>query len=133
MTTDGDSHKARNAIRHYVKTCVPVIVPVLFLNAYRVHYGRGHGFGFRWVVRLVADDPCETVQQLHRMQDQIREILRNIPAPWEAESLYCPSNSTEVTFWVRVSKSQSPKGHLEYRCLYGPTPGDSVAVKSQIR
>jgi len=109
-------------IRHYIKTCVPLFVPLQFLRDYLIHYGLGRGIGYPWVVRLVVYDYCESVEGLNRSQTRIMEITRNLPCPWEVESLYYPSGSTVPTFSVRTTKTESSKGHKEYRSIYGPTP-----------
>jgi hypothetical protein len=111
-----------NEMRHYLKTSVPVQVPLALVRDYRVHSGRAQGIGYPWIVRFVADETCETVQHLHRAQDRIIEITRNVPAPWEAESFYYPANSTEPMFSVRVSMVESANGHKELRCVYRPIP-----------
>jgi hypothetical protein len=129
MATDSHKRSGGDDVRHYVKTCVPLMAPVSFLGAYRIHYGHGHGIGYAWAVRLLIDETCETVEQLHQSQSRIMEITRNVPAPWEVESSYYPADSTVPMFWVRVSKSESSNGHQEVRCTYGPNSPDPVDTK----
>ena len=107
-------------VRHYVKMSVPTIAPVQFLGEYVIHYGVGRGIGYAWVMRFVVHENCESVQGLHRSQTRIMEITRNLPAPWEVESLYYPSGSTAPKFSVRTTMTESSSGHRECRCVYEP-------------
>ena len=127
MRTEVGKPEGFNEVRHYVKTSVPVMCPLSWLNAYRVHYGLGRGIGYRWVVRLVTDETCHSVEQLHQSQSLIMEITRNLPAPWEVESLYCPSGFNVPKFRVRSFRERNT-----VRCIYGWNPG-GVAVKAHVR
>lgn len=98
-------------IRHYVKTCVPIAAPPSLLCDYRVHYGHGRGIGYGFIIRLIEQSDCQTVQQLHEAQRAVMIPLEHVPAPWEVESFYYPANrEEEALFSVRATLTESAGG-----------------------